>query len=444
MKNFFLSVSAKIFFIGFLILIFLIPISSIQNSIRERKWRNRDAKNEVAEKWGGAQKIFGPILIFPAEKKIFETTFENEKKITREKISFEKIFVLPENLQIDTKIFSEIRARGIFEVPLFRSESKISGKFLHENLKKFLEKNPNLKISEKPILSFGFSDATGIEKNPEIFLNDEKIELFSGSKNNFWDTGIHAEIDDFENLENFAIEIFLRGHEKFSAIPAGKNTILNLKSDFPTPSFSGKFLPKNHQISENGFSAEWEIPHFSRSFPQIFLNSAAENIFREIKNSDFGVELFLPVDFYQKNERAIKYAILFIFLTFGIFFVFEILQKLKIHPIQYLSVGAALCIFFLLFLALSEHVGFLLAYFSAAGATIFLISAYCAAILKNLKNAFFVAGFLFLLYFYLFFLLQMTDFAFIFGAIFLFLILSLFMFLTRKIDWYKISFSEKK
>jgi len=441
MKNFFLSVTAKIIFIGFLILLLFFPLSEIEYSISNREYRQIEAKDEVSEKWGKAQKIFGPILIIPVDRIYTETFYDKGKEFFVTKKEPIEIFFLPENLQVNSKITPEIRSRGIFKVPLYRSKIKIEGEFLYKNLKQFLEKNEDLKIKQNATLSLGFSDEIGIETPPKIFLKKEQEkEFFPGTKNEFWKTGVHTEISDLEKLKNFTIDLNLKGYNSFTIVPAGKNTNMHMESSWPTPSFFGKFLPKKHEISDKGFVANWDIPYFSRNFPQIFLTKNAEIHSNEIHNSDFGVEFFIPVDFYQKNERAIKYSVLFIILTFGSFFVFEILQKLKIHPIQYLAVGAAICIFYLLFLAFSEHIGFFYAYILSASATIFLISIYSFFILKSLKNATAIAGILCLFYIYLFFLLQMEDFAFLFGAIFLFLILALFMFLTRKIDWYKISF----
>ncbi len=190
------------------------------------------------------------------------------------------------------------------------------------------------------------------------------------------------------------------------------------------------------KITEDGFTANWNVFYFGRNFPQAFREIDRPNAQAELGRSAFGVALFQPVDHYQKSNRAIKYAVLFIALTFLAFFLFEVIYKLKIHPLQYLLVGVAMSLFYLLFLSLSEHTEFLLSYIVAATATVGLITGYCSKVLGQRKRALVLGGFLTTLYAYLFVLLQNEDYSLLLGAIALFLVLSAVMYLTRNIDWY--------
>jgi inner membrane protein len=199
-------------------------------------------------------------------------------------------------------------------------------------------------------------------------------------------------------------------------------------------------LPIERTISPDGFEAHWQISHLGRSFPQ-FWNSQ-ENNYMSFESDYFNVNLLLPIDFYQKVERSVKYGLLFILLTFTTFFLFEIFNPIRIHPFQYLMVGAALCIFYLLLLSISEHLNFSIAYLIASIATIGLITAYGKHVLISTRRALIMGASLVVLYVYLYILLHLQDYALLFGALGLFGILALVMYITRNIDWYNIDLNQ--
>jgi inner membrane protein len=235
----------------------------------------------------------------------------------------------------------------------------------------------------------------------------------------------------------FQFELKLAGSRSLQFLPFGKKTNVSLHSNWQSPSFIGNYLPTRRDITPQGFSAHWEILHLARNYPQ---NWSDQEVTKEkYQESAFGAELLFPVDHYQEVTRSAKYGILFIALTFVTFFFFEIFSRLKVHPVQYLLVSFGLCLFYLLLLSLSEYLGFGVAYALAGAATVLLISGYSGTVLKTGRRAFAMGGILAGLYAYLYVLLQLTDFALLMGSIGLFGILTIIMFITRKVDWYSLN-----
>jgi inner membrane protein len=225
-----------------------------------------------------------------------------------------------------------------------------------------------------------------------------------------------------------------------------------MESPWISPSFDGAFLPLDKNISNDGFSASWKVLHLNRSIPHAWTGSAPSSggganwkngqLFAGPANIlgdfAFGVKFYMPNDVYQKTTRMAKYAILFLVFGFTSFFFTEILQKAQVHPIQYLLVGFAILVFYLLLLSLSEHFGFDRAYLASTAAVVFLIGSYASAILSSQKLAISVSAVLSILYGYLYVILQLESYALLMGSIGLFAALAMAMFFTRKIDWYSL------
>ncbi len=207
-------------------------------------------------------------------------------------------------------------------------------------------------------------------------------------------------------------------------------------SNFPHPSFQGNWLPAERVVSAEGFEAQWKIPFLGRSFPQAWIDSA--NLRDSIERSTFGVDFVNPVDHYRMAERSVKYAGLFILLTFAALWLFEVRAGVRVHPIQFLMLGAALCLFYLLELSLSEHLAFPLAFAIASLAIVGMVMAYGVVVLRGLKRALAIGSGVALLYVYLYVLLVNEDYALLFGSIGLFVILALIMYATRRVDWYAV------
>jgi inner membrane protein len=246
--------------------------------------------------------------------------------------------------------------------------------------------------------------------------------------------GIHAAIKpDITKNNTFEMNITLNGSESLFFIPAGKSTYVHLTSDWNTPSFDGSLITDDNTVNDEGFSAEWNVLDLTRSYPQKWTGSDFQ---QKIKESAFGVNLLIPVDIYQKATRSVKYALLFICLTFLVLFFIEIKSNKRIHPVQYLLTGAALVVFYSLLIALSEHTGFAIAYTISAIATVGLITAYVQMIFQDIRNSIITLIILATLHGFLYAILHLADMALLIGNIGLFIILALVMFFSRKIDWY--------
>ena len=428
----------KTLLIGFIALLLLIPTSMIGNLIYERENTQKEAVAEVSSKWGNAQTLTGPILSVPYTRYVKQFS---ERDSTEKIIQFkEYIHFLPDILKIDGFIQPEKRYRGIYEVVVYNSEINFSGRFNALDFKA-LDISLNDIQFDKAFVSIGINDLRGIEKQIDMKWNSETILFNPGTvTHDIMQSGINAEINIDLNKESsfdFSFTLYLKGSQALRFVPVGKVTDLQLESEWTNPSFNGVFLPDSRTIDESGFKAHWNILHLNRNFPQVWVGNQYS-----VKDSDFGVDLLLPVDNYQKSIRTIKYAILFIALTFMVFFFVEIMNKKFIHPVQYILVGFSLIIFFSLLLALSEYMKFNYAFILSAFSTLLLITAYVKAILKSNNLTFLISGILFILYSFIFVIIQLQDYALLIGSIGLFVILAIVMYFSRKIDWYNIDMGE--
>lgn len=425
--RFFKSVSFKLFVIVSLSLLMLIPTIFIRHLIDERQGRRDETIYEVTSKWGEEQQIFGPLLIIPFEK----LEYVSKGKYVRYRHYFH---VLPDELLIIGELDPEVRYRGIYEVITYGSVLQISGRFNSDSFKDWPE-TPDKILWNEAKLVLGISDLTGLDVIKTISWNKLSLSVEGGIPyNSSVSSGVHAPVKiNTEGVNDFDIQLSLNGSESIGFVPAGKNTGVSIKSDWPDPSFTGASLPDKREVTPNGFTAEWESMHLTRSFPQKWSDSKYDY---EISESAFGVNLLIPVDIYQKSTRSVKYALLFIGLTFLVIFFIEMISKQRIHPVQYLLTGTALVIFYSLLLALSEHLNFGLAYLISSISIVTIITAFAYSIFVQRRYAIITFVVLSSLYIFLFTILQMSDFALLLGNIGLVVIIAIVMFFSRKIEWY--------
>jgi inner membrane protein len=420
----------KMAFIGILMALLLIPVGMIKDLVQERESNRSTAETEVAGKWGGSQQITGPILTVPY--RVMHTYANGTTDTTVAYAHF-----LPEEIAFDGRMEPEIRHRGIFDVALFKADLDLEGRFAQPDFSGW-------RIPAKDIL---WGDAFVSLSVPDVRSLAEALPLeWNGSKlgfvpDNYVGSPVSGGLQSRAPLSatppgedgyRFKMHARLNGSGTMNFLPLGKETKVAIESPWSTPSFTGAFLPRDNEVRKDGFSAKWATLHLSRSFPQSW--RADEVGPKDWDPFAFGVELKLPVDRYQKTMRCAKYAVLFILLTFLVFFLNETFDRKRIHPLQYILVGFALCLFYLLLLALTEHIPFNLAYACAMAGTVGLITAYGMAFLSTRKRALGLGAMLAGLYAYLFTLLQMEDFALLMGALGLFLILGAVMFMTRKLN----------
>lgn len=435
------SITLRLFVIGILILIMLIPVGMIESLIRERQYRQTEAQQEVSEKWGYPQTVGGLVLSVPYTV-YSRITHDNDREELIASTAY--YHILPENLQIDGELVSEKRSRGIFETIVYSSELSLKGQFQ-------LEPDVRNSISglrwEEATVSLGITDLRSIQESVTLnWKGDSKLFNPGLPSQDVFQSGISVPVavnwnDSAATADiPFSVELSLRGSDGIKFIPLGKTTTVAMRSGWSSPSFDGAFLPQEREIDEDGFVASWKVLNLNRPYPQEFKGSVPG-----IHESAFGVTLLLPVDHYQKSMRAAKYAVLFITLTFVVFFFIQIMGKVRIHPVQYILVGFALCMFYTLLISISEHLLFGWAYLIAASSIVLLVSFYAHGTFKSIKLTGILAAIMILLYGFIFTIIQLQDLALLVGSVGLFIALAVIMYITRKIDWYhSATFTRKK
>ena len=452
--------------IGGLIVLLMIPLLMIRATIAERTHYRDEAVNRVAESRAGAQTLTGPIMVIPWTRHYEVDAFTDDgKKIKEKKIEKGQYISFPETLNVKGNLKPDVRTIGLFKIPVYTLETTVNANFR----KLVYPDNAELKFG-KPYLSFGIHDVRGLIGSPQLTVDGVPVRI-TGSN-----LGIQAKLPAFtsqpllkntrtaqsgvtagENVtttnvgttgssqtahilsqqaKSVTMTFKLDGTKSLSIVPLADDNKVQLQSAWQHPLFSGSFLPAERSISGSGFNAHWSISSLATNV-QSALSEYPQTISDDIQT--IRVDLVNPVDTYTQTERAAKYGILFIVLTFVGFALFELLKELRIHPLQYLLVGLALAIFFLLLLSLSEHISFWLAYLMSAAACIGLQTVYLSGVLGSIKHALKFSTVLTLLYGVLYVLLISEDNALLMGSILLFIILAGIMLMTRKLNWYELS-----
>jgi inner membrane protein len=422
------SVALRIILIASIIILLIIPLLMVQSLITDRQNYRQEAVNEISKGWAGTQSIAGPIVT--VSRKVEKADNKGNKYFITK-----CDYYLPETLKIDTEVLPEKRYKGIYEVMLYKSKLKMNGTFNLSGLKdKYLNEQP-----DEIYLSFNISDLRGIQKDAELILDGKKYKLTPGLKDKVFRNGFYTDLDlNTQDLpKNFEIELELNGMENLDFVPLGKFTEVNMKSSWNNPSFAGAFLPTSREITNDGFTAQWKVNYFNRSYPQEWQSKIYDPF-----TSAFGVKLLVPVDEYQKTMRTSKYGLMIIVLTFLSFFMIELFSKKVIHPIQYLLAGLALIIFYSILLAISEYFIFQYSYLISSLLIIAVIALYVKSIYQSKQISLIVTGMLMTFYGFMYVILQLQDYSLLIGNIGLFIILSAIMFFTRKINWFEI-FSNK-
>ncbi len=445
-----ISLLVKLTSIGIIVLLLLIPSAMIQSLIYERQGRKEQVVREISQSWGGIQSVTGPVLSIPYVE------WQEEEK-GKKTAHWHTLHILPQELHIKGDAQHEIRRKGIFDAVLYRSELTLSGKFDKPAVRELNIAPEDIRWGEAR-LSVGISSMTGIKNIIELEWNGQKQRMEPGTATKLLGPGVSVPVSYSIDAESFAFSIPLKlnGTDALYFEPVGRLTTAQLKATWPSPGFVGRILPDKRNISARGFDAQWKILDVNRHYPQqwkdlsyrfkpaVPLNTTNEDgdsytpIDDEEGDAHFGVRLVLPVNEYLKNDRTVKYAILTIGLTFLIYFFFEALHRFQIHPFQYLLVGLALTVFYLLLLSLSEQFGFDVAYGIAASATIGLIAFYSASILKIKPLVIQLTLLLCAIYGFIFVVLQLEDYALLAGSIGIFIALAAVMYYSRKVDWYNL------
>jgi inner membrane protein len=431
------SVTVKLAFIGILTLLLMIPSALVSNLITERAQRQDETIKEVTDQYSGNQLIQGPVLVIPYREQVQEND-QDGKTFNREVA--QNLYLLPNELDYKGSLNSEVLHRGIYEVPVYNGRIQVSGNFGNIDLGS-LSLNADQLMPEKAYLVFSISDLKGLKTNPSVNINGKALTAEPAAGDNIFGNSLKV-ATDLSGLINktipFSFNLDLKGSEELSFLHLGKTTDVEIKGDWNSPSFDGRYLPDERDVNEKGFSAKWRMLYLNRPFPQQWVKDISM-LTNDKKTADatFGVKLKLPVDQYQQTTRTSKYALLIIMLTFISLFLTEVTTKRRIHVFNYILIGAAMVIYYTLLLSFSEQVGYTAAYIIASVATIALIAIFLASLLKNRKAAAIFTFILTLFYSFIYVIIRLEDLSLLIGSIALFIIVAALMYSSRKINWDK-------
>jgi inner membrane protein len=431
----------KLGMIGLLILLLLIPLMMISGLIQDRQHRRNEVLQDIARSSSYSQQLSGPLMIVPYRKltKVWKPNAESQQRYLETVEERGRLYFLPERFELKGDVQTEVRERGIYEARLYHADNEIKGHFVLPRHFGLGDDFGSYQFDE-PFLAVGITDIRGIENSLKLTLNGEEWAFVPGTDVPLLGEGVSAVLPLENGAEEkrleFSFNIRLQGTGQLLVTPVGKSSTVNLSANWPHPSFIGNYLPTTRGVSETGFNANWQTSFFSTNLQETLNGCAANRVCNEFKARSFGVSFISPVDQYLKADRSIKYALLFIVLTFAGFLLFEVLKGLAVHPVQYALVGASLALFYLLLLSLSEHLGFDLAYLFSATACVALITFYVCHVLGSMIHGLGFGIGLGSLYALLYGLLSAEDYALLMGSLLLFGLLTVFMVLTRKFDWY--------
>lgn len=437
----------KLLLIVGIIILLLLPQAMLMGVIGERVGWRTTAYDSIGQSWPGGQTLAGPVVVVPYsyEQVVTETVKDaqdKEKKFTKLVKTQEYFYLIPKQLAVDSQLTSSIRYRGIYQVPIYSNQIKVKGQFETQALVDFFASFKNKKVQfEQAFLTVLVNDQRGIASTPTLNWQNTKL-AFKPSANLNNAAGMHVNLPELNKVANaslpFDFDLELRGMASMAFALLSENSNLTMQSNWSHPKFTGELLPETREINDKGFKAVWHTSAFSYNV-QNSINAAQSGQHAELLNHAVGVELLQPVDVYQQSERSVKYAFLFIVLTFTVLILFELIKKLRIHPIQYTFVGLALIVFYLLLISLSEHLDFKTAYLIATLASTGLLTLYFSAILKNRRLGLLLGGGLSVLYGLLYMILQTEDNALLMGSLLIFAILAGLMLATRHLDWYDLT-----
>jgi len=423
----------KAFVVGLLMVVLLVPLGLINGTIKERASYRQEAVAAIAESYAGPQVLAGPVLVVPYVETHKERGVDAfGKPVETLKREPGHWLYFPKRLALQGTVMPSIRRRGLHEVRVYELRSQLAASFDVQ----LPGDGGGTREFGQPYLSFGIADVRGLVGTPVLKVDGAVLPLQQGNGGHRAGRGVHAflakPVDPGERLRvSSHFDSRLAGTETLAIVPLGDSNRVALDSAWPHPQFAGRFLPHSRSIDSKGFRAGWDVSSLASAAQAQYLQGTEDGAIEALQ-----LGLVEPVNIYTQADRASKYGILFVLLTFVGFLMFELVKRLAIHPIQYGLVGLALAIFFLLLISLSEHMPFWQAYAAAAFACIALQGTYLSAVLKSHVRGWGFAGALTLLYAALYGLLVSEDNALVLGSLMLFAILAAIMLATRRIDWY--------
>ena len=416
------SIGLRLVAIALITVILMIPLAIIADLVNERSKSREETLSKIGQDWSGKQTLLGPVIVVPFSSSEFVSSATGEPLKTTQ-----HAFFLPDSFTVTGNIEPEIRYRGIYQTILYTADLTFSGVFPEADFSRWSIEDNAIRWQEA-FIAFGITDMRGVKEDVLLNWSDTTLAFASGmlEASVLTDAGISVQVDAQRSNE-FSFDLKLDGNDELKFIPVGKTTKVDITSSWDSPSFRGAFLPDERTITDEGFSASWQILDLNRAFSQSWRGEAEELLLE----SAFGLSLYPPVDQYRKTQRSTRYGFLLIGLTLLAFFLIELRIGLRAHPFQYVLVGLDLCLFFLLLLSLGEHMAFNYAYILSSIMTIGLAAFYAGSMYRSIKIGYLTSGVLSVLYILIFMMLQLQDYALLAGSIGLFVLLALTMYLTR-------------
>jgi inner membrane protein len=424
--------NTKLFALALLALILIFAVGQVQWKVDERRATRDGVVQNIAEQYAREQQLVGPLLWVKCREP--QTVVETDERGSRRRTVEHDCsrLIRPDSVTGQGTLGVSERYRGIYRANIYSAALQ-----LQAVIPAFQPKPEQ--IIESAALVFGVSDPRGIKTARIATTDGRELETRPGTPSGRISNGFHVPLDltELGQPMKLTVQLDVGGSGRFDWVPIASKNDLELKSAWPHPSFDGRFLPEQREVGSKGFSARWRVSDFATGGDQMLAQQSDARF-----ADSFGVSLIDPVDAYTQTDRAVRYGFLFVLLTLGSFFLFETIKRKPVHPLQYLLIGFAVVLFFLLLLALSEHIAFLKAYLVAAGACVTMIAAYGRTLVGSWAGAAVLGIGYALLYAGLYMLLASEDYALLMGAWLIFGLLALTMWLTRKLDWAAIGRTE--
>jgi inner membrane protein len=418
--------------IAFVVIVLLILIAQVEDLVGERVSARQTAAERVAESWGGQQTTAGVMLAIPVDtvRTVYGDTTRIDRRI---------LYVLPDSLNVQASVQPDYRAVGLYRAPTYLANVAVSGEFAARDFATPFASNPGeVKWTEARLLILN-SEASALRGVDDLRVANESPAISADSYAGM--AGVSVPLPAgarSEGVIRFSFALTLAGSDRLSFLPLARKAQIDIDSTWPHPKFEGAPAPLSPAIDDSGFKARWSVLEINRTFGQSWMDNevrAGASATAALAQSAVGVTFYQPVDIYQRNYRAVHYAVLLIAITFLTFLLWEQLAGIAIHGVQYLMVGLALAMFYLLLLALSEHVSFDLAYAISAGSLVALITTYLTGVLRRLALSLGAGAGLATLYTLLYWILRSEDYSLLMGALLLFGVLAVLMLATRRVDW---------
>ena len=437
-KSFYSSFAFHGLLVVLLLLFFFALHSLLSDIFKERDSNYKKVINDMAQDWGGDQTVVGPVLVVPYVEHVtsVETVTDNNgdaKTVSRDIFTKQMMILLPEELRITAKLNEAHRKKGHYDSLVYQADLSMTGFFNLDLLPH--ESNKYTIRWKKAWLAVGLSDTKVISSTSPLRWDDNSAKFEPGTQlDKLLPNGIHAKMTTTSNKNKrpeFKIQLSFKGSNAFRFAPLGESTVASISSAWSHPSFQGSIIPKSKIISDEGFSAEWNIPHLSRNYPQSWLQGEQDYSLSDLVT---GVDIKSPASVYSKISQVVKYGALFIAMAFLALMVFDTSSATRVHLIQYGIVGLSLSLFYFLLAVLTEYFPFKMAYLYAVSGILGTTTVYAMVVLKSFSKGFFILLILGSLYAALYLIMQKEDYALIASSAALLFSVVLFMIATRKIQ----------